>query len=185
MSEESIESPPTVDNNANAWNRQGALEEIENLKVMRATSWEQHSHSFKWLTASLLALNAGGLLAMSQVQAIGVDDKLIAGGCFAVGLSFALLVAVIGQRSITATLLPLQRHIGYWMSVSRDGERNEGFEKELAKEFEKPTILGKIGQVMGWGSALSFFVAIYFAGVGLMNFEIEAMNSADLEVERR
>lgn len=150
----------------NAWNRKGALEEIDSLKLLRATSWEQHSHSFKWLTASLLALNGGGLLSIASLK-IPFDDKLIAGSSFTIGLAFALLVAVLSQRAIIAMLVPIQRQIGYWMTVVDDGVRDESFEATLNKETKSSVRLAIVGQAAGWLSALALFGGIVAAGSGL------------------
>lgn len=155
------------------WNRKGALEEIDSLKLLRATSLEQHSHSFKWLTASLLALNGGGLLAIAQSEKIGTQNVVVAGASFAVGLAFALLVAVLGQRAIIASLVPLQKQIGYWMTVCEDGIRSENLEADLALELKKSVRLSRFGQVLGWLSALALFGGVYLAGAGMVASERE------------
>ncbi|WP_324261586.1 hypothetical protein U4960_15935 [Altererythrobacter sp. H2] len=181
----SVSNPPDaqgIENGSSAvdsvsWIKEAAKEEIESLKFMRAVAWEQHSHSFKWLVGSLLALNGGGLLAIVQATGIALIERLFGGAAFALGIACALLVAVFAQHAIMASLMPLQRQIGYWMSVVDDGVRNEQFEAELASELGKSSRLEKLGRIGGWASAACFFVGLICGGVGMVQFESEQHES--------
>ncbi|MBD2840724.1 hypothetical protein [Erythrobacter rubeus] len=155
-------------------NRDGAVEELESLKEIRAIGWEQHAHSFKWLTASLLALNGGGLLAAAQIDGVLVGDRIAAGFSFALGIAFALIVAVVGQRAIAKSFVPIQKQIGYWMRVASDGTRDEVLERELIAESLKIRPLSRTTQAFGWFSAMAFFVALYMLGSGMLNASLSA-----------
>jgi hypothetical protein len=149
------------------WLRKAALEEVDNLKAIRAISWEQHSHSFKWLMASLLVLNGGASLAILSAENLPIDHRLWAGCAFVIGIVFALLVAVMGQRAIQSSFEPIQRYIGYWFTVAEDGERDEQAEANLAKELQGIKWKAKTSQGAGWLSAISFVVGVVVAGSGL------------------
>lgn len=150
------------------WHREVALEEVASLKELRAIGWEQHNQSFKWLTATLLALNGGGLLAVSQIEQIPVLSTVSAGTAFAAGIAFALLVAVIAQRAIVQSFTPIQRQIGYWMTVASDGCRDDTIENDLQEGSKKVLPWNRATQVLGWLAAIAFFVGIFMAGSGLL-----------------
>lgn len=162
---------PQIEQSVATWNRKGALEEITSLKEIRAASWEQHSHSYKWLTASLLAVNGGACLAVLGQADMSVEYKLFAAGCFVGGIVLAMLVAVLAQRTITSSLAPLQRQVGYWMTVVHDGVRDQDFEQTLVEETKNAVRLSIFGQVVGWASAAAFLGGITAAGIGIWNTE--------------
>lgn len=148
-------------------NRRAFLEQIESLKQIRATAWEEHTHSFRWLMASLLGLNgAAGLGVLGQAE-IPIEYKLMSCACFVSGILLALLVAVFGQYSTQRTLGPLQKLIGYWLAVSEDGLRDEVIEADLNGELAASAKIGLGSRFAGWGSALAFLVGAIAAGYGL------------------
>jgi hypothetical protein len=149
------------------WNREAAKEEIENLKNVRATAWDEHTHSFRWIMATLSAINGGACVAILNQDGMNISSKLLASGLFVGGLLMALLVAVFGQHSVQRCLLPLQRQIGYWMTVASDGERDEAFETELNEELKTSARIGMGGRVSGWLAAICFISGVVVAGFGL------------------
>lgn len=155
------------DGNLANWNRRGALEEIENLKTIRATAWDEHTHVFRWLMASLLAINGAACLAVVGQAAMPLDYRLWACGAFVTGILSALLVAVLGQRSIQNSLLPLQKYIGYWMTVADDGERDESVETALNNELKISANIGFASRFVGWISACAFLCGVLVAGFGM------------------
>jgi hypothetical protein len=157
-----------LENSVGQWNKRGALEEIENLKSIRATAWDEHTHSFRWLMASLLGVNGAACLGIIGVSEIPLEHRMYSGGAFVFGILSALLVAVFGQRSVQQSLLPLQRMIGYWMTVVDDGIRDEGMEQGLNDELKDSAKFGHAGRVFGWLSALAFAVGAMAAGNGML-----------------
>lgn len=152
---------------AQEWNKLGAAEEIENLKSIRATAWDEHTHSFRWLMATLLAINGAGCLAILSNDKMAVEYQLVASGFFVLGVLMALLVAVFGQHSVQKTLAPLQKHIGYWKTVAKDGERDEEMEGQLNAELKASAKLGLAARVSGWLAATAFIVGVVASGYGL------------------
>lgn len=154
------------DKSESDWLRQAAAEEIENLKLIRATVWDEHTHSYRWLMASLLAINAGACLAIADNAGWG-SYRVIAGAAFAVGIFAALLVAVVGQRANQKSLEPLQKIIGYWISVVDDGERDEQLENKLNDELNASIRIGHASRLVGWISAFAFAVGVVTSGLGM------------------
>ena len=135
------------------WNRKVALEEIENLKSIRSAAWAQHSDAFKWLMASLLAVNGGSCLAILNATEIPIGFRLVSMGAFVFGIMTALLIAVFGQHSVQSSFAPLQKLIGYWMTVVDDGERMEEMEEEIGDELKRSARIGVGTRIAGWVSA--------------------------------
>lgn len=150
------------------WNRASASEEITNLKLIREFVWEEHTQSYRWLMASLLALNGGACLTIFDTDLVPLEAKFFSCGLFVVGTVCALLVAMLGQRSNQASFAPLQQQIGYWMTVERDGERDEEFEAELAARLKKGTRIGLFARSAGWLSGLAFVTGVMVAGFSMV-----------------
>jgi hypothetical protein len=155
-----------IDESERNWTKAAALEEIDNLKSIRATAWDEHTHSFRWLMASLLAINGGACLALLNNSDVDLKFRIIASGIFIFGILMALLVAVFGQHSIQRTLGPLQKQIGYWMTVASDGERLAAYETELNDELLGSAKIGIASRVSGWLSAGAFLCGVITAGYG-------------------
>ncbi|MFM5931728.1 MAG: hypothetical protein ACKOPQ_12545 [Novosphingobium sp.] len=152
---------------ANLILKETAREELSALQEYRRLNLEQHSSTFKWLMASLLAINSGGAIAVLNSEAVEMATKIRAGATFSAGIFFALLVGVISQRAAMKGLPPINHLIGYWLSVVHDGVRDEKIETELARNFSKSIRLAWLGQAIGWMSGFSFFAGLVLIGLGL------------------
>lgn len=172
-----------IEESEQSWSRHAALEEIDNLKVIRSTAWDEHTHSFRWLMASLLAVNGGACLSIFDKPGISYALRLLACGSFTIGIVAALLVAVFGQRSIQKSLGPLQRQIGYWMTVASDGLRDEKVEADLAKELEDSAKTGLASRIAGWVSAIGFVLGVISVGFGLEPASKPSRNTAEAAAE--
>ncbi|MFN3473115.1 MAG: hypothetical protein ACK4ZW_03620 [Blastomonas sp.] len=150
------------------WNKLAASEEIANLRLIRERVWEEHSQSYRWLMASLLALHAGACLSIFGSDEIAKEIKLFGCGAFVIGMVLALTVAMFGQRSNQASLAPVQQQIGYWMTVVRDGERDDNFEVELADTLRKSSKIGVVARVAGWLSGVAFVSGVIISGYAMV-----------------
>ena len=91
----------------------------------------------------------------------------------------ALLVAVFGQHSVQKSLAPLQKQIGYWMTVAEDGERDQKFEEGLNEELKASARIGLGSRVAGWLAALLFISGVIVAGNGMAddaNIKLKQIN---------
>jgi len=144
-----------------------AVEVVRQLSESRQLLLEQHSHSFKWLTASLLAINGGAALAVLSNESIESEAKVIAGAFFSIGIFLALLIGVLSQRANQLALVPLNNAMGYWLAVAQDGERFEELEEEHQRQFKPVQRLSLASQILGWLSACLFCAGIVTTGLGL------------------
>lgn len=149
--------------------RAAALREISTLDDMRRLLLEQHSHSYKWITASLLAINGGAAVTILGQENLDPIWKVIAGGCFAIGILLALSVAVASQKINILALVPIQRQIGYWLTVSVDGHRLDDLECSLQNELRASAKFAWIVPGLGWLSALTFVLGLSAIAFPLLN----------------
>ena len=155
--------------------KEGAKAEIAFLNETRQMVLEQHSHSFKWITASLLAINGAAAISILNTDKLIVYWKIYSGIFFCIGILLALLVAVSAQKISLKGLIPIQRQIGYWISVSYDGERVEAVETELNKEFAAAMRFSWLVPALGWLSALMFVVGLGVSAKGLLQTQLVAV----------
>ena len=154
--------------------RRGAVEVIGVIAESRRTVLDEHSHSFRWLTASLLALNGGAALAILSNETLTGSTKFSAGAFYLFGIVFALLVAAVGQRVNRKIIPNLNDQLGYWLAVSYDGQRVEGREQELNDEVKASMKFGLVGQLFGWSAGLLFFAGSVTVGLDLREDDVQA-----------
>jgi hypothetical protein len=128
---------------------------------------EEHSSSFKWLMASLLAINGGGLLGLKDIDESLSVMGLIAGGFFYLGIAGALLVAWLGQRSARALLEPLSELTGFWKAVSVTGYFAEDDHKAILERMKTSIGQAKYPAWAGWVSFASFSLGLLTLGMTL------------------
>ena len=113
-----------IDDQVDAWKRLAELE-LAKLDATRLRVVEEHSAAFRWLMASLLALNGAGLIAVKDM--LHTNSHWLALGCaasFYVGCACALYVAVLGQRASQNGLTYLSKAIAFWTAVHMTGDYN-------------------------------------------------------------
>lgn len=137
--------------------RESAQHEIDSLIQLRTLLLEQHTHSFKWLNASLLAMNGGALVAILNSEKLQ-PNIFPATFCFLSGIVLSLLIGVAAQKISIQSLKPYQRMIGYWISVKSDGKRISAFEDQLGDELVEANKYGWIVPAVGWLSGVSFLL---------------------------
>lgn len=83
---------------------------------------EEHSAAFRWLMASFLAINAGGLLTLKDFNVGAPSSKLIAAAAFYCGVVSALAIAWLGQRSARSAIEPMSQMSVFWAMTAEAGE---------------------------------------------------------------
>lgn len=155
-----------------SWVRLAAVEEVKSLVDLRSRALDEHAHAFRWLTASLLAINSGGAIAALNSEYLAAMHKIFAGGLFGLGLLAALLVGVLAQHANRKIIPTLQKQLGYWVSVADDGERLESMEADFAVEMKVALKGAWLTPMVGWVSAILFLSGIGMMGVDLVDREI-------------
>jgi hypothetical protein len=128
----------------------------------------------RWLTASLLAVNGAGALAVFNAA-----DKLshlpVDGSFFVLGVLAALSSAVLNQKSNQHSAAVVGEALGQAIVVSQTGEVTEPLEK-IEKDFRKRLMKGATRpELAGWASALLFVIGA--VSIGLDSPKADPVNS--------
>lgn len=135
--------------------------ELASATHSRNVLLEAHQDTYKWLLASLLAINSGGLLALLNIDTLHGHYKLFVALAFYAGIMASLLSSYLSQRASRQLLPPLGEAMGYWISVANDGQHipqvwdNINLRIQGAVKEARPT------QIAGWVSALCFSVGFF------------------------
>lgn len=149
-----------------------ALEEKRVLDEIRQNLWSEHAQLFRWLTASLLAINSAAAFAILSAESLSPITKLISGGLFCLGILCSLLVGVLAQRSTQRVMPKIQEMVGYWIAVSIDGKRDEALEKVLLDQLQEKD-LARVSMAFGWLSAILFAGGVVCVGLAITEGLIE------------
>jgi len=147
--------------------RRLAEHSIETLKSTYSFAIQQHADSFKWITASLLAINSGGAFAVLNFEKLDLVSKKVSGLFFLVGILLSMLVAVAAQK-LTIRALPILNHqIGFWISVLEDGKIPANLEEIESANAKKVIRFQWIVPMIGWLSAACFVAGMASIGLNL------------------
>ena len=154
-----------------AYAREAAKGEIQVLDELRIATLTQHTEMFKWLTASLLAINGGAAISILGTLSIDAIHKVYAGSNFVAGILSALFVGVALQIVSAKGLRPIQALKGYWLAVLVDGERAVDVENELEDDVLKSLRWAWIVPALGWFSGLFFAIGLGVVAHGILTSE--------------
>lgn len=129
---------------------------------------EEHSASFRWLMASLMAINGAGLISVKDMTFAEARYALAAAASFFFGIVCALLIAYFGQNSNQKMVDPLSRIALYWRSVAISGELDEKIQKELDLRMSEATKHSKWPARVGFASLGFFTLGLASIGIGWM-----------------
>lgn len=136
--------------------RRIAQHELENATESRRTLIEEHSAAFRWLLASLLAVNGGGVLVLKDLLRFSLANAVIAASFFLGGIMFALLTGWFSQRANRAMIQPLSEMIAFWITCAETNEFDEGTFKQVSETLTPALKKARPTQICGWLSAMSF-----------------------------
>lgn len=149
------------------WTIRLAELEIERLRHDRENNSDQHMASFRWLLASLLAVNGGLAIAVLGSDDIGAHAKAVAGSLSFFGVALALLSAKLAQMANDAFAPIINKNIGYWGSVAEYRLRVPEDEERLNAEIKATAKRSKWVPITGWLSGMAFGLAATTVGVAL------------------
>ncbi|WP_147373702.1 hypothetical protein [Hephaestia caeni] len=147
--------------------RELAKFQLHTLAELRQLIWEQSTSSYKWLNASLLAVNGGAALSIISSEEFSYTSREGAVVAFLAGILFALLGARIGQHFAHKSIPHVQEFSAYWLRVAVRGERDEDIENEIHGQMQQSARFGWTAQACGWVSIVAFVIGVLVAGFGL------------------
>lgn len=146
-----------------------ALHNVENFGRLQEAMIEQHAGMFKWLLASLLAINGGGAIAVMNATNLALVWKLDAALAFSFGICAAMLSGQLGQKFNMKSLGPVSKRRGYWLAVSQSGVYIPADSNELDVEYNRSTKWAWTVPAAGWLSAAMFAAGAVCVGIAMAN----------------
>ena len=126
---------------------------------------EEHSASFRWLMASLLAINAGALTMVKDAFTANAVWAGVAGTSFFIGIACALLIARFGQKAIQAMIGPLSEAVAFWSIVSVTGDLVQDVHDAIGVKINTAMAKGKIPSLFGFAAFAAFSVGLASLGI--------------------
>ena len=124
----------------------------------RAKTIDEHNAAFRWLIASLFALNGGAIIAIfgSGKLPSSVISHSVPSFLFGIFLTFAMVI--FGQISDREMIKQMHSWGLYWSSVKATGKQNTSCEDEIKQKIGIAEQFGRRGRICGLFSMLSFVV---------------------------
>ncbi|MCR2832684.1 hypothetical protein [Parerythrobacter lacustris] len=136
----------------------------ERLGEIRRVLVDEHSASYRWIMASLLAVNSGGVFAV-----IGTDIAKVAMGLSAAAFWFGILLAFVtawlGQVQTRKFIQANSKLEEYWAIVAVTGQVD--LDKGAKLEEARSAIDSTIPRWTGIGSFVAFSIGFLLVGISL------------------
>ena len=142
--------------------------QIGRLEYSSSIAGDQLVKTSGWLTASLLAINGAGAIAvLNAVDRIA--NPMIPASLFCTGILFTMLNAVSIQAIMAKLQSSLENLIGFWRLVKIRGNRDETAEADLTKAYRRISRFSWIPPVLGWVAG-----ALFFGGVAAIALNVKS-----------
>jgi hypothetical protein len=141
---------------AELW-KTGASRYAEYHRDIRQLLSAEFSSNVRWLTASLFALNAGGLASLATRNP-PASMQQCAGTVFWLGIAFAFVLVGYSQQRTNKFLGIIQKIENYWINVSVTGCPND--DEIAALESKKNRVSTNLAPIFAVSSFLMFSIAL-------------------------
>lgn len=137
---------------------------IATLLEAKRSSTDEQAHMARWLIATLLAINSGGLVFLASAKPTIACNAIIALIAFVLGLAFAMLNAYLVQIFAMRAIGPIEETISYWTIISKPEHENADRLTELRQAIINAHKLSWTAPFAGWISMIAFIVGVAFTG---------------------
>lgn len=120
----------------------------------------------KWLSASLFAVNSGGLLTLLN-QSQSITNIQTPGILFISGIIFSLLSATINQEVYNRAATHLHSMINYWQEYQITYTHYAEQHDQIAAKLTNINRYMWLGPTTGWISGLAFVIGALIVGLYL------------------
>jgi hypothetical protein len=159
--------------------------ELDRLTEYRTLISEQHVHAFRWLIASLLAVNGGLAITTLTNHLISRQLSPVPVSLFFLGVVAALLSAEFSQFSYDLFQKPVNEWIAYWAQVAHEKQRNLFLETELEAKMRASVTYSRRVGFCSWLSGIFFVVGCAFLAFGLWDNSKPDANCSSTAIEKR
>lgn len=160
-----LNTNPLILQDGSEFPRSLAEEKLRRTSAARATLIEEHSAAFRWLMASLLAINGGGLVSIASLE-LPNEYFLSSGACFWLGIIGALGVGWRSQAINRKAIEKLSEIEQVWTTVLALVELNS-LEAQRVDEG-LASVKSTSARVFSWMSVGSFTIGVWAAGIGFL-----------------
>ena len=141
---------------------------IATLLESKTSAIDEQAAMARWLIASLLAINSGGLIYLANAKINMNYYCAVAAVAFIAGILFAMLNAYLIQVIAMRMIAPLDDTISYWTIISDPRHEDADRLTELSEQYQRAGKYGWTAPVAGWLSVLAFVVGVLSTGHALM-----------------
>jgi hypothetical protein len=121
---------------------------------------DEHNAAFRWIVASLFALNGGAILSIFGKGGIGINSSLAAFWVFLAGIIAIFLTVIFAQISDRLMIAQLHRWGLYWTTVCITGARDENDEKQIKGEIANAESYGLTSRRFAFVAMLLFILGV-------------------------
>jgi hypothetical protein len=158
--------------------RRLAAFEVTAAEESRAKLIDEHSAAFRWMIASLFALNGGAVLTIFGSEKLGVQPTLPAFWVFFAGIVATFLAVLFGQLSDRAMIAQMHKWGLYWTTVGALDERDDSQESSIKKHIQNAEGWGRWARIQAIFAMIFFVLGVLTAVVLQQESEIARLESA-------
>ena len=145
---------------------------------------DDHSAAFRWMIASLFALNGGAILTIFGAERLSLQATFPAFWVFFAGIVSTFLAVFLCQLSDRAMIARVHNWGLYWTTVEVSGERDEAREAEIKVGIASAEKLGRWGRLNATFGMLFFIMGVLTTVVLEQKRDIAALEIKLQELER-
>jgi hypothetical protein len=135
---------------------------------IRSKSMDEHNAAFRWLIASLFALNGGAILALLGSDHLTGAAILRSAPSFFLGVILTFAMVMLAQLSDRKMIQHIHSWGLYWSTVTASLLRDENQENQIKSAIEMAELTGRKARVCGLLSMACFVVGCILATTGLI-----------------
>lgn len=137
---------------------------IAALLEAKRSSTDEQAHMARWLIATLLAINSGGLVFLASAKPTVAFSAVVALSAFVLGLAFAMLNAYLIQIFAMRAIGPIEETISYWTIISKPDHENPERLAELKQRNMDAQKLSWTAPLAGWISMVALIIGVVSTG---------------------
>jgi membrane-bound ClpP family serine protease len=142
---------------------------IETLIQSKKVAIEEQGAMARWLIASLLAINSGGLFFVGGLKFPLGCLGILGASAFIFGILTAMLNAYLIQVLAMKSIAPLEAAISYWTIIVDPKHESPDRLAELSKQRDDAAKWSNSAPIAGWVSVLAFLAGVFAVGSMLTN----------------
>lgn len=167
-----------------------SLAEFETASAIESRSKliDEHNAAFRWMVASLFALNGGAIFSMLSGDRFGLAPATPAFWMFFGGIVSTFMTVILAQISDRLMIAQMHQWGLYWTMVRDTGTRDPQTEIEIKERIKRAEVLGRRSRYLAIFAMIWFMTGAFGAAVLKQKSEIERLktetNERELKLDR-